>query len=216
MVFAHSALAQEELKYGSKVQLNDVDESRALNPFYVAPTLAFVDAGVVGVFDPGDPVYIHIDPNSNSVSENDLRITPFGDFPAGSQVELSHPDYGNKLSRFGVSPYPSVELRYFDAKGDKAYSIDDPIYLDVNPGKVNSGDIRITGYLGYEAGSRLEDSDIDADKPTSLLPGMFNFFNANGNINNAGWAIYDKGDKIYIDTQYPFSTITINDIRVAV
>mgnify|MGYP000896121987 CR=1 FL=1 len=214
--FTFSVAAQEELKYGSKVLQNDVDESRAMNPFYVAPIFAFVDAGIIGTFDPGDPVYIHIDPNSNFVSENDLRITPFGDFPAGYQVGLSDPDYGNKLSRFGVMPYPAVELRYFDSKGDKAYSIDDPVYLDINPGKVNSGDIRITGYMGYEAGSRVEDSDVDADKPTSLLPGMFNFFNANGNINNAGWAIYDQGDKIYIDTQYPFYTITINDIRMAI
>jgi hypothetical protein len=44
---------------------------------------------------------------------------------------------------------------------------------------------------------------------------MLNFFNTNGDINNGGYAIYDSGDIIYMDTQAPFLTITINDIRLS-
>jgi hypothetical protein len=80
---------------------------------------------------------------------------------------------------------------------------------------VTSGDIRLTSYMGYEAGSRVRDSDLDSGKPTTLLPGILDFYNSNGNINNAGFAIYDTGDLIYLDTQSPFLIVTINDVRLS-
>jgi hypothetical protein len=216
LLFSFQGVGEDELKYGSKVLANDVDESLALSPFYVGPEIAFVDAGITGVFDPGDPVYVNVDPSDSQVNENDLRLTPFNTFPAGTQVKIGDPDHGYTLSRFGSSGFPAAELRYFDVDGDKAYSLGDPVYLDLNPGTVNAGDIRITSYLGYEAGSRVSDAQSDSDKPTLTLPGMLCFFNANGNINNGGWGIYDYGDRIYIDTQYPFYEVTINDVRLAV
>jgi hypothetical protein len=87
-------------------------------------------------------------------------------------------------------------VRYFDVKRSKSYSLDDPVYLNINPGTVTSGDIRLTSYMGYEAGSRVRDSDLDSGKPTTILSGTLTFYNANGNINNGGWAIYDAGDMI--------------------
>jgi len=208
--------AQEEMQYGSKVNWNDIDEAGALSPFYMGPEFAFWDGGIRGVFDPEDPVYINIDPTDDEVSENDVRLTIFGDLPAGSQVAKADNDIGQPLTKFGTGTTPRAELRFLDVNGDRAYSINDPIYLNVVPGKINSGDVRITNYQGYSAGSRVADSDLDNGLPTSTLPGMLSFFNTNGDINNGGYAIYDRGDIVYMDTQYPFYMVTINDVRMSI
>jgi hypothetical protein len=212
---ASSSNAQEMLQYGSKVLSHDIDEGRALSPFYIEPEFAFVDLSNNGIIEPDDPVYLHIDPTISRVSEGDVRITPFGVFSAGSKVEATDPDHGKELKKFGSVRYPPAELRYFDVDGDRAYSLNDPVYLDLNPGTVTAGDIRITGYKDYPAGSRVRDSDADSSKPTSTLPGMLCFYNPDGDINNGGWAIYNIPDPIYVDMQYPFYSVTPNDIRIS-
>lgn len=222
LMLSYPAIAQD---YGSKVMAGDEDESRALSPFFSGPEFAFIDLNNNGLFEPTDPVYINMNPADCMVSENDVRVTFFEDpsyFPAGSQVRAAEPDHDKALIRFGTYRYPAAELRYFDMDGDKAYSLNDPVYLDLDPGKVTAGDIRITGYLepiqGFDmgAGTRVRDADPDSDKLTITLPGMLGFYNANGNINNGGWAIYDTGDLVYMDTQYPFNTVTVNDIRLSI
>jgi hypothetical protein len=208
--------------YGSKVMTDDLDESKALSPFFGGPQFAFIDLNNNGLFEPGDPVYINLNPADGIVSENDIRVTPFSNASfAGTQVMATDPDHDKALVRFGTGRYPAAELRYFDMDGDKSYSLIDPVYLDLNPGSVTAGDIRITGYpldapLIYLPGSRVRDSDLDSDKPTNTLPGTFSFYNNDGNINNGGWAIYDTGDVIYMDTQFPFNVITVNDIRMSI
>jgi hypothetical protein len=216
LVASSTSMADEEMQYGSKVKWNDVDESGALSPFYMGPEFAFWDGGIVGVFDPEDPVYINIDPTDDEVSENDVRLTPFGVLPEGSQVGKADNDIGKQLTKFGTGTTPRAELRFLDVTGDRAYSLADPIYLNVVPGKINSNDVRITSYQGYPAGSRVADSDLDNGLSTSILPGMLSFFNTNGNINNGGYAIYDRGDIVYMDTQYPFYVVTINDVRMSI
>lgn len=208
--------ANDEMHYGSKVMVNDLDESRALSPFYMGPEFAFWDGGIVGVFDRDDVVYINIDPTDDVVSENDIRLTPFGDLPAGSQVAKADNDIGKPLTKFGTATTPRAELRFLDAGGDRAYNLEDPIYLNVVPGEINPNDVRITNYKGFSAGSRVKDDDPDNGLKTSILPGMLSFFNTNGNINNAGYAIYDRGDIVYMDTQYPFYVVTVNDVRLSI
>ncbi len=194
----------------------DEDESRALSAFPTTPVFAYADAGILGVFDKEDPVYIHVDPSDDTVNENDLRLTPFKSYPAGSQVRLGDQDYGYKLKLFGISGMPGAQLVYFDVDGDGVYSLEDPVYLDVGPeyGRIDAGDVRITSYLIYPAGTRVRDSDEDNDKPAPILPGVLSFMNLNGNINSFGLAIYDQNDRIYVDMQYPFYTVTVNDIRL--
>ncbi|MHC1631544.1 MAG: hypothetical protein ACXQT4_04530 [Methanotrichaceae archaeon] len=215
LVASSVVLAADELEYGSKVKFGDTDESRALSPFYMGPEFAFWDVGTPDLFDPEDPVYINIDPTDDTISENDVRLTPFGILTAGSQVSKVDNDCGQKLTKFGTGKVPRVELRYLDVNGDGAYSLEDPIYLDVNPGTVNSNDVRITSYKGNPAGSRVKESDTDNGLPTSTLPGKLSFFN-NGDINNGGFAIYGRGDRVYIDTQDPFYIVTINDVRMVI
>jgi hypothetical protein len=215
LLFVSLGSCQEELTYGSKVLPYDVDLSRPLSPFCIFPEFAFVDAGILGTFDPGDPVYLNMNPMDCLVSENDVRLSPFGIFPAGSQVTITDPDHGYKLVKFGTRGFPAVELRYFDVDGDEAYSLEDPVYLDFTPGKVNANDLRITSYKNYAAGSRVRDSDLDSDKPTLIFTGTLSFFNANGNINARGYGLYDGGDVIYADTQLPLSAVTVNDVRMS-
>ena len=198
--------ADDELKYGSKVLWQDVDEAR---PLVALPpsTFNYVNDGVPG-FGPGDPVYLHFPPPL-LVNGNDIRLTPFGSIPAGTQVKIGDPDFGNTLL-----PLPATVV-YFDVNGDVLYSLGDPVYLDVLPfGSISAGDIRITGYLGYEAGSRVMDAQADNGKPTLAFPGDFRFFNVNGNLAPGSFAVYDYGDLVYIDTQWPFFVVTINDVRL--
>ena len=224
MAFLFVSTAASALEYGSKVTSADPedDEAKALSPFYAGPEFAFIDLSNNGIFEPNDPVYLNINPSDGTVSENDVRITPFGTLAAGTQVQAFHPDHDKALIRFGTYRYPAAELRYFDMDGDKSYSINDPVYLDFNPGEVSAGDVRITGYpgifplIGLEPSTRVSDADPDSGKPTTTLPGIFSFYNANGNINNGGWAVYDGGDIIYLDTQYPFNAVSVNDIRLSV
>ena len=187
--------ADDELKYGSKVLWHDVDEARPLWSFHPAPVFGYVESGFPG-FGPEDPVYLHFSATL-LVEGNDIRLTPFGSIPAGTQVKIGDPDFGNALL-----PIPGPQgIVYFDVNGDAAYSLGDPVYLDVLPfGSISAGDIRITGYLGYEAGSRVMDAQADNGKPTLAFPGDFRFFNVNGNINTGGFAVYDYGDLVYIDT----------------
>jgi hypothetical protein len=211
------ALSESGMTFGSKVQLQDPDCSQSLSPFSPVPKFAFIDLNNDGIPQPNEPIYAHLDPDSSKVEENDVRLTPFGGYPVGSQVTATDSDYRKDLKVFGTLAYPRApEIRYFDVDGDGAYSLSDPVYLQFNPRSIGAGDLRITSYIGYEAGSRVLNSDEDSGKPTTILPGTLSFFNANGNINNIGDAIYDRGDVIYLDTQSPFYTVTINDVRLTI
>src|SRR5512136_54789 len=97
---------QDTFQYGSKVLSYDIDEGHALSPFYIGPEFAFVDLNNNGIIEPNEPVYIHIDPTVSKVSENDLRITPYGGFQAGSKVEGDDPDHGKEIKKFGTGRYP--------------------------------------------------------------------------------------------------------------
>ena len=220
---ASSAVAIEDLQYGSKVKHGDPDEGKALSPFYFAPQFAFLNLNYPGgIPDQNEPVYLHTNPTVPRVSKDDIRITAFGDnsspsYPAGSKVKVNDTDCDRALTIFGTGRIPTAELRYLDLNGTRTYSIDDPVYLEFNHDRsVTPGDVRITSYGNYSAGSRVtvRDEDPYINMQTSTLPGMLCFYNFDGDIDNNGLAHYGTEDSIYIDTQYPFYTVTMNDIRM--
>ncbi len=194
--------------FGSKVEANDLDESKALNPFpYYEFT--FWDDGTPG-YDANDPVYIHFSPGNSIVSEYDIRLTPFSDFAAGTKVKRTDIDHDKRLTKFA-----NAEPRYMENDNIDGYSLGDPVYLDINPGTLGAKDIRLTNHLGYAAGTRINDSDTDRGMPTSTLPGGLGFYNSNGNIDSRGSGIYDSVDDVYIDVP-PSDEVTVNDIRISV
>lgn len=221
LALAASSASGDSDEYGSKVELGDPDMGLALSPFYVSPEFAFWDKNENERLDPDEVVYLNINPTDDVVSENDVRLTDFVDPPttyhAGSQVSIGDFDLGRKLIKFGTAKNPRAELRYIDMDDKGPYSFEDEIYLIAEPVEVSQGDIRITGFLpsSYVPGSRVTAGEDDISHKTLTLPGMLSFLNKNGNINNGGYAIYDKGDVVYIDTQYPFYVVTVNDVRLS-
>jgi hypothetical protein len=194
--------------FGSKVEENDLDESKALNSFAYYE-FAFWDDGTPG-YDANDPVYIHFSPGNSIVSENDIRLTRFSDFAAGTKVRRTDIDHDKKLTKFA-----NAEPRYIEYDSVDGYSLGDPVYLDINPGVLGANDIRLTNHLGYAAGTRINDSDADRGMITSTLPGSLGFYNSNGNVNSRGAGIYDFVDSVYVDVP-PSDEVTVNDIRISV
>lgn len=213
LVATSASLASDELQYGSKVNWNDVDLGLALSPLYDTE-FAFWDKVNNGKLDATEVVYLHINTGVNVVSLNDVRLTDYDIYPAGSQVG-DDADLGKPLTKFGTATIPRAELRFYDVLGDWEYNIDDPIYLKIEPGNIKSSDIRITNYVGFPAGCRVSGIDPEIGSDTETLPGRLCFLNKNGNINNAGYAMYDEGDVIYIDFQEPSYVVTINDVRLS-
>lgn len=206
-------------EFGSKVQLTDPDMGMALSPFYISPEFAFWDINENFLFDAHEMVYININPTDDTISENDLRLTEYDtSHPAGSQVSADDFDFdlGRPLTKFGTATTPWAELRFLDVDDKGPYNLEDEIYLIAEPVEILQNDVRITGFKSlFEAGSRVGAGDDDINHKTLTLPGMLSFLNKNGNINNGGYAIYDSGDVIYIDTQYPFYVVTVNDVRLS-
>jgi hypothetical protein len=193
---------------GSKVTAGSLDESLALNAFRYYE-FAFWDDGAPG-YDINDPVYLHFNSNYHIVIEGDTRITPFGNCAASTKVLRTDIDNGKKLTRLA-----NAEPRYLEHDGIDGYSLGDSIYLTIRPGTVSANDVRLTSYLGYAAGSKVNDADADRGMPTSTVPGSLSFYNADGNVDNMGQGIYDTQDNIYMDVP-PSDVATVNDVRLSI
>ncbi len=201
--------------YGSKVKSNNADECRELFGFLApnaVPNFVIVQTNELW---PEDAVYLSF--SNGIIRENDIRITRFGNHCPGSQVKSGDPDIGHVSRAVNMLP------RFYDADADGLYSLKDPIYLDGpnSPHVVSDGDIRLTGYMDYSAGTFV----IEGDSDNGLLIGPTNgwgtpmFYNANGDVDLSGMAIYGSGDKIYLDTTSPlfgslFYAVTVNDVRI--
>lgn len=124
------------------VTANDGDVGFVLTAF--PATDLFNDADVSGTYSLGEVVYRDVD-LSVAVSIGDIRLTPFGAFPAGSVVLAGDPDIGDPLVVFA----PSDGFVDLDASGN--YSVGEPIYRDASAilGTVSVGDFRLTqGFSG--------------------------------------------------------------------
>jgi hypothetical protein len=201
--------------YGSKVKSNDTDEGRELFGFLAPNAIPNFVIAQTNELWPEDAVYLSF--CNGIICKNDIRLTRFGNHCPGSQVKPGDPDIGH------VSKVINMLPRFYDVDGDGLYSLKDPVYLDdpTSPHVVSAGDIRLTGYLGYPAGTFVREGDSD----NGLLIGPTNgwgtpmFYNANGEVDLSGMAIYGSGDKVYLDTTSPlfgslFFAVTVNDVRI--
>jgi len=221
-------------KFGTKVMSDDRDEGRLLEDFeFVAgPGLRLRQLPVsigwwdIGpnqlLFDEGDVLYLHIG-TAAGIRPNDIRLTPFGLYPAGSKVTASDPDMGQLLTFAFGSPF-LPEIVYADVGGVMGqYDLEDTVYIKtVLPfvpaqagfAQLATGDIRLTSAAGHPAGSRVRDFDADNGAFVRLLHGpvptfdtwgffdrgVVRFYNANGNLYMgppAGNAIVTPSPSIY-------------------
>jgi hypothetical protein len=202
-------------------------------PLQNAAFISYWDIGSnPGLYDDQDVAYlqfgsINVPPALRIVRSNNIRLTGWGIYPAGSYVKPGDSDIGQQLMVLPPQPpLPSAGqtgFYYMNVAGGAGYDLGDPVYLKVQslPLPVplmpitGTNDIRITANAGFPAGSRVSLNDADAGKaltpfmaPIPATGGLFAtnvgaiatlmFFNANGNIlGPAGSAIFDDEDVVY-------------------
>jgi hypothetical protein len=187
-----SGLAEAQGTYGTKVKAGDPDVGLPLSAFgpvggfisfppVTTQNFAFLsywDVGATpGLFDNEDVIYLQfgssISPPSRIVRANNIRMTGWGNYAAGSYVKQGDSDIGQQLLPWiAAPPFPAVGSTgfYFEDQLNNGYTLDDPIYLRAGapPGlQLGGNDIRITPVLSFPAGSRVSNSDPDAGSPMS-------------------------------------------------
>jgi hypothetical protein len=201
-----------EYAFGTKVNATDSDIGKPLFAMPSATTIAFWDTGVVPGYDDTDVVYLHTS-SALSITANDVRLTPFGIFPAGSKVTQYDNDIGMPLTGFAGG----FSIRYLDLYGSASYDLKDPVYVHQNAMVPNPGaymtvtnDIRLT----LEPGTRIRDFDLDHNKVLGIAPtslGPIGFFDVNGN------GLYDYSDDVYLNypSGVPKMTVSVNNVRLS-
>ncbi|MCJ7445268.1 MAG: hypothetical protein MUO26_12225 [Methanotrichaceae archaeon] len=169
---------------GSKVRAVDHDIGQQVVPSFFPLVMAFPTAvtgfaymdvgGVTPGYDLGDPIYLKISiPQLPpwTTGPNDIRITPMGNFPAGSKISNNDPDTNRPLMPF-TNPAPPnggpiipnqlgigsmAQIAFFNANGNTLpanlasptnpiYDYPDYVYLDIPPLNVVSvNDVRLWG-----------------------------------------------------------------------
>ena len=116
----------QESYFGTKVLPTDADIGRPLFDIYDKISIGYWDTGTPG-YDENDVVYLHIAPDGyNRTRANDLRLTSFEKYLAGSKVTPYDYDMNKPLTPLMAS------INYLDSHGSKAYDLKDPVYIHQN------------------------------------------------------------------------------------
>jgi hypothetical protein len=194
--------AAAEGTFGTKVVSGDSDVGLPLSLFTPpvgAPGanqgfvwISYWDMNANSIYDDQDIPYLQFGSINTAggrfVRANNIRLTGWGNYPAGSYVKPSDSDMGQPL---GVPPLavpppatmpalPSsappfqVNFYYLNVVGSQGYDLGDPVYLKVlSPvapiAMVGTNDIRITPNAGFPAGSKVSLNDPDAGKFLTLF-----------------------------------------------
>lgn len=213
-----------EYPFGSKVMPTDSDLGKPLFQLPGGTTVRYWETGVMPGYDNSDVVYLHVPRNlpPNTVVANDVRLTPFGDLPAGSKVTPQDNDIGQPLLELPPVGNPK-SIRYLDLYGSQQYDFMDPVYVhrSILPVTIVR-DVRLTEANGLEPGTRVRNFDLDMNRrfggtanSITLLPqlvaGPIRFFDANGN------GVYDYPDDVYLNfpAAVPAGTVVVNNIRLS-
>ncbi|MCX6678575.1 MAG: hypothetical protein NTU95_11630 [Methanothrix sp.] len=213
LIFANMAMAATNAPYvfSSKVNFNDFD---AGNPLYnICFNLGFRDIGKErNIYDEKDPVYLDMAVNAEDeniyVGINDIRLTPFANFLPGSKVRRIDADINAPLLYLINWSFVCSEL-----DGNEIYDLRDPLYLHNRTlgNEIVPGDIRLTSFRDFIAGTKVMNSDWDAGISVFDLDGLptndmnhiaaIRFYNANGNYLE-GKPVYDSPDAVYLDISF--------------
>jgi hypothetical protein len=217
-----------EYPFGSKVMPTDSDLGK---PLFQLPTGAiwgttvrYWETGVIPGYDNSDVVYLHIPRIAQpltlaTVVANDVRLTPFGDLPAGSKVTPQDNDIGQPLLQL---PGTGRSIRYLDLYGSPQYDFMDPVYVHrtqppAPTAAIRVRDVRLTEANGLEPGTKVRNFDLDMNglsliiTPLPQVGGPIRFFDANGN------GVYDYPDDVYLNfpVAVPAGTVVVNNIRLS-
>lgn len=150
---------------GSQVLAGDSDAGAAAWALPGGGNLRFADLGRDGRWSSGDPLYLHVAADRATVTQGDLRMTPYGAFAAGTAVLAGDSDL--KFFTTGPSPglafHPSPQgWRFWDGDGDVRFGPADPLYMDLDgDGEVSLLDLRLGGIPGRAFGSAVLAGDPD-------------------------------------------------------
>jgi len=188
--------AAAEGTFGTKVKAGDEDVGIPLSLFSASvgtpPAImiqfnawvSYWDIGTTpGFYDDQDVAYLQFGSNIfgplRIVRANNIRLTGWGPYPAGSYVKPGDSDIGQILVQPPQAGLPSgiqADFYYMDVIGGAGYDVGDPVYLKVQspihlfgPPLTGTNDIRITANAGFPAGSRVSLNDPDAAKPLTLF-----------------------------------------------
>jgi hypothetical protein len=143
-----------------------------------------------------------------------VRLTPFGDHPAGSKVTPDDNDIGMPITSLGST------IVYLNLFGSSAYDLLDPVYVHQFGTLTVTNDVRlnITPRTGLNPGTKVHDFEPDLNKIVTALPvplpsigPTLAFFDVNGN------GAYDYWDDVYMNvpTAVPVDSVTTNNIRLS-
>jgi hypothetical protein len=127
----------EDCQFGTKVLPGDYDIGRLIKNIPNNSAIGFWDIGPnPGFYDEEDIVYLDMTPIPNTVpntvgiiNANDIRLTSFGNHPAGSKVTPYDNDIGKILTPFAYPfTWPCV-IGFLNLKGSEFYDLEDPVYL---------------------------------------------------------------------------------------
>jgi hypothetical protein len=229
MFFLGSALASE-YAFGTKVLLGDSDLGMPLTLFPAAQfprDIGFWDCGVVpGSYDAGDVVYLHVNfgmpalpvaglASISTVRANDIRLIPFGNYPAGSKVTPQDNDIGMPLNAFAGGP--NAQISWLNLYQGPQYDLQDPVLINAAPTAASKlNDVRLTNSEGMPAGTKLQDSEPDFGKlyqppiiaASNPIPAInIQLFDVNGN------GVYDYPDDVYL-LFAGAAAVPINSVRL--
>ena len=126
-LIAVCAVSAEENIFGTKVLPGDSDIVRLIKNLPDNAAIGFWDIGPnPDVYDVEDIVYLDLPP-IGITNTNDIRLTAFGDHPAGSKVTPFDNDIGKSLT---LMNYPYIG--FLNLKGSEYYDLEDPVYLHQN------------------------------------------------------------------------------------
>lgn len=155
----------------------------------------YFDADGDGRMDHGDTVYVNIAvPENNFVDVGDIRLSPFGDRPAGEPVRGGDPDLSSGLTLLGT---PSEAIGHVDMDGDNVYGSQDILYLNSDEGGnelVEFGDLRLQRVdddRPFGSFVRLGDADGAALMTDIVRRPCYTDEDASGS--------YTEGDHLYLD-----------------
>jgi hypothetical protein len=231
--------AASEYAFGTKVEAGDTDIGRPLNNLFSPPptgaTVMIWDIGPnPGFYDQDDVLYLVRYPSPATVTANVIRLTPFGDYPAGSKITPQDKDIGMPLSAMPGAFPAGGSFVILDLYGTSAfktpllqqYDLEDPVYWHRSLWNfaTETNDVRLSKISDLLVpGTKLNDFDPDHSKPVALLDvwqalpsspqSWLKYYDANGN------GIYDCPDDVYLIRPIPGGPkglqVTINSVRLS-